>query len=44
MIILPVGFDYGVFIADLLACVAPFIPIMMLIVGYRIAKSTLRKI
>lgn len=44
MINLPVGFDYAAFVVDLLACISPFIPIMMLVIAYRIAKGTLRKL
>lgn len=44
MINLPPGFDYAAFVVDLLACISPFIPIMMLVVAYRIAKGAVKKI
>lgn len=42
MIVLPPGFDYVTFIDSLLACIIPFVPIMMLIVAYKLLKKAIR--
>lgn len=44
MITLPPGFDYALLISDYFSVVLPFIPVIVLLVGYRILMKTLNRV